>query len=134
MESIFHTLRTERVHHRVYATRDRARRGLHEGELLSSRSSEVAWNVERRVRHLLGHRREMAAVGDGVDGRFGDCGLGHGTSRIGRVHFAHCCVKAFGTGTLSFGESCFLASAVTFSATHAAVAKVPAEDASFLFK
>lgn len=28
MESFFHTLKTERVHHRVYATRDQARRDL----------------------------------------------------------------------------------------------------------
>lgn len=28
MESFFHTLKTERVHHRVYATRDHARRDL----------------------------------------------------------------------------------------------------------
>ena len=28
MESLFHTLKTERVHHRVYATRDQARRDL----------------------------------------------------------------------------------------------------------
>jgi transposase InsO family protein len=28
MESFFHTLETERVHHRVYATRDKARRDL----------------------------------------------------------------------------------------------------------
>ena len=28
MESFFHTLTTERVHHRVYATRDQARRDL----------------------------------------------------------------------------------------------------------
>ena len=28
MESFFHTLKTERVHHRVYATRDEARRDL----------------------------------------------------------------------------------------------------------
>jgi len=28
MESFFHTLKTERVHHRVYADRDQARRNL----------------------------------------------------------------------------------------------------------
>jgi len=28
MESFFHTLKTERVHHRVYDTRDQARRDL----------------------------------------------------------------------------------------------------------
>jgi putative transposase len=28
MESFFHTLKTERVHHRIYATRDQARRDL----------------------------------------------------------------------------------------------------------
>ena len=28
MESFFHTIKTERVHHRVYATRDQARRDL----------------------------------------------------------------------------------------------------------
>ena len=28
LESFFHTLKTERVHHRVYATRDQARRDL----------------------------------------------------------------------------------------------------------
>jgi transposase InsO family protein len=28
MESFFHTLKTERVHHRLYATRDQARRDL----------------------------------------------------------------------------------------------------------
>ncbi len=28
MENFFHTLKTERVHHRVYATRDQARRDL----------------------------------------------------------------------------------------------------------
>ena len=28
MESFFHTLKTERVHHRIYATRDDARRDL----------------------------------------------------------------------------------------------------------
>lgn len=28
MEGVFHTLKTERVHHRVYATHDEARRDL----------------------------------------------------------------------------------------------------------
>ena len=28
MESFFHTLKTERVHHRIYASRDQARRDL----------------------------------------------------------------------------------------------------------
>jgi hypothetical protein len=68
MESFFHTLKTERVHHRVYATRAEARRNLFgyiEGFYNSRRlhsalwaiSAPPRWNAERlNPVHFLGGR------------------------------------------------------------------------------